>query len=88
MGFALWIEDDTAWAQGAHEYKPMGAAVIAVSCQFRASDFGRYRNPPSRLAPSFRGLFGSLEEVNVYLSNRPRENAAKRARRVRLRSIL
>ena len=88
MGFALWIEAETAWAQGAHEYKPMGAAVIAISGQFRAHDFGRYRKPPDRLHPSFRGLFGSLEEVNHYLRKRPNEGAKKRALRVRLRAIL
>ncbi len=28
MGFALWLDDELAWAQGTHEYRPMGTAVI------------------------------------------------------------
>ena len=40
MGFALWIDSDCVWAQGTHEYKPMGAAVIArVTDLFRQQDF-------------------------------------------------
>ena len=88
MGFALWIDAETAWAQGTHEYKPMGAAVIARSGQFHLRDFGRYRTPPHRLHPTFRGLFGSIEEVNVYLRTRPNEGARQRERRVRARAIL
>ena len=76
MGFALWIDGDTAWAQGTHEYKPMGAAVIAGTSQFLGRDFNRYRKPPDRLDPAFRGLFGSLEEVNGYLRTRPAESNA------------
>ncbi len=67
MGFALWMSTDEAWAQGTHEYRPMGCAVIARNGQFRAPDFNRYRRPPSLRSPLFVGLFGSLEEVNVYL---------------------
>ncbi|MBL8236476.1 MAG: hypothetical protein JNM66_03600 [Bryobacterales bacterium] len=67
MGFALWRSDDQAWAQGTHEYRPMGCAVIAVNGQFRAPDFHRYRRPPGRNSPLFVGLFGSLEEVNEFL---------------------
>jgi hypothetical protein len=69
MGFALWIDKDTsvAWAQGTHEYRPMGAAVIGVTDQFRPADFRSRRRCPSRLDRAFVGLFGSLEEVNVYL---------------------
>ena len=29
MGFALWVDSEMAWAQGRHEYQPMGAAVVA-----------------------------------------------------------
>lgn len=67
MGFALWVERETAVAAGTHEYRPMGTAVIAVNGTFRARDFSRYRRAPDRRAPHFVGLFGSLEEVNVYL---------------------
>lgn len=73
MGFALWLSDDEAWAQGTHEYRPMGCAVIARNGQFRAPDFSRYRRCPDRRSPLFVGLFGSLEEVNVFLHRgRPR----------------
>jgi hypothetical protein len=71
MGFALWIADEQAWAAGTHEYRPMGAAVIAENGVFRARDFSRERRAPGRREPSFVGLFGSLEEVNVYLRKRP-----------------
>ncbi len=87
MGFALWIENDTAWAQGTHEYKPMGAAVIAVNGQFRARDFSRYRRSPHRLAPSFMGLFASLEDLNAKLQSQPNKKYL-RPRQVRTRSII
>ena len=67
MGFALWTSTDEAIAAGTHEYRPMGCAVIARNGQFRARDFRRDRRAPDRRSPSFIGLFGSLEEVNVYL---------------------
>jgi hypothetical protein len=83
MGFALWMSDDEAWAQGTHEYRPMGCAVIARNGQFRAPDFSRYRRCPDRRSPLFVGLFGSLEEVNVYLGK-----GRARTPDVRTRSIL
>jgi hypothetical protein len=69
MGFALWIdrEDGLAWAQGTHEYRPMGTAVIASTDQFRRRDFRQKRKRPKQLEQSFAGFFGSLEEVNVQL---------------------
>jgi hypothetical protein len=69
MGFALWMdaENGTAWAQGTHEYRPMGAAVIASTDQFRHRDFRQARRRPASLRNSFAGFFGSLEEVNVHL---------------------
>ena len=69
MGFALWIEQDAllAWAQGTHEYRPMGTAVLGVTDQFRPADFRPRRRCPSRLDRTFIGLFGSLEELNVFL---------------------
>lgn len=73
MGFALWLSNDEAWAQGTHEYRPMGCAVIAKNGQFRAPDFNRHRRAPDRYSPLFAGLFGSLEEVNAHLrSPKPR----------------
>jgi hypothetical protein len=72
VGFAVWIDEASgvAWAQGTHEYRPMGAAAIASTDLFRARDFRRGRRPPGHLAGSFVGFFGSLEEVNVGLRAR------------------
>ena len=69
MGFALWIDsrERVAWAQGTHEYRPMGAAVTAVTDQFRPRDFNQKRRRPADLRNSFAGFFGSLEEVNQCL---------------------
>jgi hypothetical protein len=76
MGFALWIDGDVAWAEGTHEYRPMGAAVVAVTDRFRSRDFRSGRRCPARGEPCFVGLFGSLEELNEYLwANR---NGARR----------
>jgi hypothetical protein len=75
MGFALWLKDGSAWAQGTHEYKPMGAAVIAESQLFRPRDFSRRRVAPGRKTEGFQGLFASLEDLNGYLKRsrgRPR----------------
>src|SRR5258706_14689064 len=74
VGFALWIdqEERVAWAQGTHEYRPMGAAVIAVTDQFRHRDFRQSRRCPARVRDSFAGFFGSLEEVNEFLRRKSR----------------
>lgn len=69
MGFAVWIDTEhrLAWAQGTHEYRVMGAAVIAVTDQFRPRDFRQTRCAPRHLTQSFAGFFGSLETVNEFL---------------------
>ena len=69
MGFAVWVdrENSLVWAQGTHEYRPMGTAVIAVSDQFRHRDFQRTRKRPRQEEPCFAGFYGSLEEVNAGL---------------------
>jgi hypothetical protein len=69
MGFGLWIdpENGLAWAQGTHEYRPMGSAVISSTDQFRHRDFRQTRKRPRELQNSFAGFFGSLEEVNARL---------------------
>jgi len=74
MGFGLWIDLDNglAWAQGTHEYRPMGAAVIATTDQFRHRDFRQTRRRPRVLQNSFAGFFGSLEEVNARLRSHPK----------------
>jgi hypothetical protein len=71
MGFALWLdrENGLAWAQGTQEYRPMGAAVIAITGQFRHRDFEQTREHPAHLERRFVGFFGSLEEVNVFLKS-------------------
>ena len=60
MGFALWLEDDVAWGQGTHEYRPMGTAVIARCDFFRARDFSPKRKAPPKMRRSYVGLFASL----------------------------
>ena len=79
MGFALWIdaEPGLAWAQGTHEYRPLGSAVISFTDQFRARDFRQLRKRPRHLDGAFAGFFGSLEEVNVCLRTgiRPKPRA-------------
>jgi hypothetical protein len=74
VGFALWIDtaNGLAWAQGTQEYRPMGAAVIAATDQFRHRDFRQRRRRPAKLQRSFVGFFGSLEEVNLRLKSRVR----------------
>jgi hypothetical protein len=69
MGFALWIDTDEglAWAQGTHEYRPMGTAVVAVTDQFRHRDFTQVRRRPRGLEKAFAGFYGSLEDVNARL---------------------
>jgi hypothetical protein len=68
VGFALWMDHELAWAQGRHEYQPMGVAVIARSDLFRERDFLRTR--PFALVPSrtYVGLFASLGDLNAYLA--------------------
>jgi hypothetical protein len=73
MGFALWLDESErlAWAQGTHEYRPMGAAAVAITDRFRPRDFRTARRCPAHLRRhSFAGFFGSLEEVNELLSAR------------------
>lgn len=77
MGFALWMMGDVVWAQGTHEYKPMGAAVIAASSMFRARDFSPKRKPPRRSVEGFAGLFASLEDINRHLA-RTRSRTGRR----------
>jgi NAD/NADP transhydrogenase alpha subunit len=74
MGFAVWIDKEAgvAWAQGTHEYRPMGTAVVSRQDQFRPKDFRQTRRRPAHLEHSFAGFFGSLEEVNVTLRDRGR----------------
>jgi hypothetical protein len=79
MAFALWIEGDLAWAQGRHEYRPMGTAVIGVEGYFRGRDFCPRRKPPKEEHASYVGLFASLSMVNVHLRLRRRSRTRSRA---------
>jgi len=72
MGFALWVEGEQAWAQGTHEYRPMGVAVIGVGGQFAVRDFAKRRTAPGRMDPRFVGLFASLGEMNDWIRARRR----------------
>ncbi len=69
MGFAIWIDsaERVAWAQGTHEYRPMGTAAIAISDRFHPRDFRPGRPSPIHLQSSFAGFFGSLETANDFL---------------------
>ncbi len=60
VGFALWIDqqDGLAWAQGTHEYRPMGMAVIASTDRFRHRDFRQTRKRPKKLENSFADSSG------------------------------
>ena len=69
MGFALWIDGETAWAGGTHEYRPMGSAVIGVSGIFTARDFSQRRRAPARYDPRFTGYFASLGHMNDFLAS-------------------
>lgn len=78
MGYVLWMDDEKAWAQGTYEYRAQGTAVIAAKDLFRLRDFSRSRRPPSPRDPRLKGVFGSLEEVNVYLmAERVRKGPAR-----------
>lgn len=87
MGFALWIDEDTAWAQGTHEYRPMGAAVIGISCVFTSRDFSVRRTAPPRYDSRFTGHFASLGQMNDFLARfRTRSQALQE--RIRRRKSL
>lgn len=91
MAFVLWIDDQLAWAQGRHECRAMGAAVIAVSDRFRQRDFRIDVICPPRDAPSYVGMFASLSEVNRYLAqiNRtPQRRSQGKSRRAPTRKSL
>jgi len=77
MGFALWIDRDVVWAQGLHEYRPMGVAVISATDQFRSRDFHPARPAPPRSGRNYAGLFASLEELNRTLTRRRRRKPGK-----------
>jgi hypothetical protein len=83
MGFALWVGADTAWAQGTHEYRPMGSAVIGVRGVFTARDFRGRAKAPRRDDPRFTGHFASLGQMNDFLA---RFRTRSQARRKKIRA--
>jgi len=83
MAFALWIDGEQAWAQGLHEYRPMGVAVIALSDRFRARDFSPRRAALPRDSKHYAGLFASLEHVNRSLAAISRSQASRKMLRQR-----
>jgi hypothetical protein len=87
MGFALWLQDGVAWAQGTHEYRPMGAAVIASTSAFRARDFSARRRSPRRYYDGFAGYFASLEDVNRHLRKLQSQPLAKNMKKPRGRIL-
>jgi hypothetical protein len=89
MGFALWIEKDTAWCAGTHEYRPMGVAVIAATSLFAARDFHLHRAAPAdRSGRYFCGLFASLPAVNMYMEKKRGLKATPAGMRPKLRGQL
>jgi hypothetical protein len=67
MGYALWLDGELAYAEGTHEYRAWGSAVVGMCTQFRLKDFRPQRGKRLRQGKEFVGLFPSLEEVNIYL---------------------
>jgi hypothetical protein len=80
LGFAVWIDDreKVVWAQGTHEYRPMGLAVIALLGQFSPRDFKQSLKRPTELDKLFAGFFGSLEEVNHYIGDDRKQRRLRR----------
>jgi hypothetical protein len=73
MGFALFVDRETVWAEGTHEYRPMGVAVVSITDLIMARDFTPARKVPLREDIRFAGFFGSLVDVNDYLKARRSE---------------
>jgi hypothetical protein len=67
VGFALWIKDDLAWAQGTSEYRALGVAVISATDLFQQRDFKPRRIPPSRDPFAYKGMFASIGALNAQL---------------------
>jgi hypothetical protein len=87
MGFALWLDGETAWAQGTHEYRPMGAAVIGLRGVFCPRDFSIRRSAPPRYDRRFTGHFASLGQMNDFLA-RFRTRSRVFQRKLKLRKSL
>ena len=78
MGFALWVDKEMTWAQGTHEYRPMGVAIISISDYYRQRDFHSKRKTPSRDRRLFAGFFASIDHMNQYLEARRKGKTPRR----------
>jgi hypothetical protein len=87
VGFALWIDGETAWARGTHEYRPMGSAVIGISGMFTARDFGCRRRAPLRHDSRFTGYFASLGQMNDFLASFRKQSQAAQKKIKRHKSL-
>ena len=67
MGFELYVLGGIARAEGTHEYRPMGTAVISATDLFRARDFDARRPGTKDRTSDFAGFFASLVDMNDYL---------------------
>jgi len=67
MGFALWVKDGVARAEGTHEYRPMGIAIISATDLFSARDFRPRRTQVETSDRDFAGYFASINHLNYYL---------------------
>jgi hypothetical protein len=67
LGFELYVSGGVARAEGTHEYRPMGTAVISVTDLFRARDFNARRPGTKDRTSDFAGFFASLVDLNDYL---------------------
>jgi hypothetical protein len=85
LGFAVWVDENeqVVWAQGTHEYRPIGAAVVAICDQFRLRDFRQSLKRPLAVHRLFVGFFGSLEAVNEYVRTPHDERSFRRKRSFR-----
>ena len=73
MGFALWVKDGVARAEGTHEYRPMGIAIISTTDLFRARDFRPRRSQVELPDRDFAGYFASLHHLNDFLKRQRHE---------------
>jgi len=87
MGFALWIDKEMTWAQGTHEYRPMGVAIISLSDYFRPRDFHALRQTPSRDRQLFAGFFASIDHMNEFLERGRKRGWQPRVRKARAMPI-
>jgi len=67
VGFELYVSGGIARAEGTHEYRPMGTAVISATDLFRSRDFNPRCPGTKDRREDFAGFFASLVDLNDYL---------------------